>query len=180
VTLLVLDCSGYGHEVAMKFLISFVVLTLGFTAQAMTRGQFAGPYGIIRIIAKDFAGNADTDGQVLFGAMDVPIKNSMLGPGKVIESADGALQFICANRPQVGYECAIFIHQQGCGSVNLINKTMQYKVLGIEANAYVKLFKGDASGEFHFVSVDGLFKVEAAPGYFLIIYKQMPLAGYQP
>lgn len=158
----------------MKFLISFLVLILGFEAQALTRGQFVGPYGIIRIVAKDFTGAADSDGQILFEAMDVPQKDSILGPGKVIEPADRGLQFICANRPQIGYECSIFIHQKGHGSVNSLKKTMQYKVLGDEANVYGKLFKTDANGEFHFISVDGLLKVNVGPGLFEVLFQQVP------
>lgn len=163
----------------MKILISFLVLILGFTAQAMTNGQFAGPYGIIKVVARDFAGAADTDGKVLYEAMNVPEKDSMLGPGKAIEAADGALQFICANRNQVGFECSIFIHQKGYGSVNAQKKTMLYKLLGDEANVYGKLFKTDANGEFHFASVDGLLKVNIGPGYFEVSFQQTSLKPEQ-
>lgn len=163
----------------MKILLSFLVLILGFTAQAMTSGQFAGPYGIIRVVTRDFTGATDTDGKVLFDAMNVPEKSSMLGPGKAIEATDGALQFICANRQQVGYECSIFIHQKGYGSVNATKKTMLYKLLGDEANAYGKLFKTNANGEFHFVSVDGLLKVNVGPGYFEVAFQQTSLKPEQ-
>lgn len=163
----------------MKFLISFLVLILGFAAQAMTSGQFAGPYGIIRVVTRDFTGATDTDAKVLLDAMNVPEKSSMLGPGKAIEATDGALQFICANRQQSGFECAIFIHQKGYGSVNASKKTMLYKLLGEEANAYGKLFKTDANGEFHFVSIDGLLKVNVGPGYFEVSFKQTSLKPEQ-
>ncbi|MBS1971991.1 MAG: DUF2183 domain-containing protein [Bdellovibrionales bacterium] len=157
----------------MKFLVSFLVFVLSFTAQAVTSGQFAGPYGIIRIIAKDFAGNADTDGQVLYEAMDVPVQDSIIGPGKAINSADRGLQFICANRAQAGYECSIFIHPEGYGNVNPIAKSMLYKVTGTQADVYAKVFKTDANGEFHFVSVDGLFQVNLSPGSFEVSFQQM-------
>jgi len=159
----------------MKILITILVLILSFTAQAMTSGQFIGPYGIIRVVPQNLSGESDLDGKVLYEAMNVPVKDSMIGPGKAIETADGALQFICALRQQAGPECSIFIHQKGHGIVNSATKTMIYKVQGDEADVYVKLFKTDVNGEFNFVSVDRLLKIQIAPGFFEVRFQQLAL-----
>ena len=161
---------------AVKSLLFFLGFSLSFTAHALTSGQFVGRYGIIRVVARDASGATDTDGQVLLNAMNVPTQNSMLGPGKVIESSDRALQFICADRPQVGAECSIFIQQNGHGIVDMFRKYMQYKVIGSEADVYAKLFKMDGSGEFHFTSIEGSLKVEVRPQYFEVYFKPAPAA----
>lgn len=154
----------------MKFLMLFLVLSLGVSAQAVTRAQFVGPYGIIRIVAKDYSGMTDTDGQILFEQMNVPVRDSIIGPGKSIEAADKGLQFICANRHELGFECSIFVHKKGHGAVNASRKLMQYKVEGPEADIYSKLFKVDEKGQLLFVSQEGYFKVEVKPQYFEVLY----------
>lgn len=156
----------------MKFLMFFLILTLSFTAQAVTSGQFLGRYGIIRVLPKDITGVGDSDGQILYEAMNVPPKDSFLGPGKAIEASDRGLQFICANRSKSGYECSIFVHHKGNGSLNFANKTMHYKVTGAEGDVYAKLFHTDANGEYHFVSMDGMLSVDVRPQYFEIYFKQ--------
>lgn len=156
----------------MFIIVLFFVLSSSVVAQAVTRGKFVGPYGIIRVLVKDFLGVTDSDGQVLFESMNVPQKESMLGPGKSIETEDRALQFICANRPKVGHECAIFIHNASYGVVDPIRKLMSYKVRGEKANQYGKLFHLDSQGAFNFLSIDGTLKVHILPGYFEVTYSE--------
>lgn len=159
-------------QVTRAFILSLFIMSSTVVAQAFTRAQFVGPYGIIRVLVKDFLGTVDTDGQVLFEAMDVPQQDSMLGPGKSIETDDRALQFICANRPQTGYECAIFIHNQAAGRVDTFRKMMSYKVHGEAAQRYAKLFKTDAQGQFKFVSVDGSLRVNISRESFEVLYNE--------
>lgn len=155
-----------------RSLLLFLGLSLSFSAHAVSSAQFMGRYGMIRVVARDASGATDSDSQTLLSAMNVPPQDSMLGPGKVIESPDRALQFICADRPQAGAECSIFIQQKGFGIVDMFRKYMQYKVVGPEAEVYAKLFKTDANGEFHFTSIEGSLKVEIRPQYFEVYFKQ--------
>lgn len=158
----------------MFMLILFFALSASIAAEAVTRAQFLGPYGIIRILARDFSGAKDPDGQVLFEAMNVAQKDSIMGPGKAIETFDRSLRIICANRPQIGHECSIFIHNAASGVVDSARKIMQYKIVGEKADDYGKLFKTDANGVYLFISTDGSFKVNVKPGSFEVYYYQNP------
>lgn len=153
-------------------LLVLVILSVSAMAQAITRGQFVGPYGIIRVLAQDAMGSSDTDGQLLFEAMDVPVKNSMIGPGKSIETEDKGMQFICAHRLNVGYECSIFVHNRAGGAVNPVTRMMSYKVTGEKANTYGKLFKVNSQQEYNFVSIENNFKVQVKPNYFEVQYSE--------
>ncbi|MBC7371782.1 MAG: hypothetical protein H7326_09460 [Bdellovibrionaceae bacterium] len=123
-------------------------------------------------MSKDSAGNADLDAVTLYRAMNVPVKDSMLGPGKLIEDAGKKLQFICAIRNNSGYECAIFIQKSANGSLSPTQGWIQYKVTGHAADEFTKLFHTDAKGEFHFVSVENNLKVHVKPQYFEVLFNK--------
>ncbi|RYZ82139.1 MAG: DUF2183 domain-containing protein, partial [Proteobacteria bacterium] len=152
-------------------LIMLIALT-GTTAAAYTHAEFAGLYGIIRMVPKDQAGNADTDTVTLYRQMDVPIKDSMLGPGKTIQTAERALQFICAIRNGTDYECAIFIQSSANSTVNPLGGYMQYKLTGPAADVYAKMFRTNADGNFDFVNTEGTFKVTVKPHYFEVLFNK--------
>jgi len=160
-----------GSTLSRVFLLTLLI-ALSSTAAAVTRAQFSGPYGVIRILARDFSGATDPDGQNLFNAMNVPQKNSVLGMGKAIETEDRGLQFICANRPQVGHECSIFIHNSEFASVDSIRKVMRYKITGEKADKYGALFHRDAKGVYAFNSSDSSFSVHIEPGSFEVYFSQ--------
>jgi hypothetical protein len=160
-----------GSSLSRLFLLTLLI-TLSSTAGAVTRSQFAGPYGIIRILARDFSGATDPDGQNLFAAMNVPQKDSILGMGKTIETEDRGLQIVCANRPQIGHECSIFIHNAEFSSVDTIRKTMSYKITGEKANQYGALFNLDTNGAYLFMTGDSSFKIQISPGSFEVHFEQ--------
>ena len=160
------------HLLTGIFLRTLLGSLISATVVASTTGTFTGGIGIIRTMPKDARGNADLDAQTLYRAMNVPVKGSILGPGKLIEDAEKKLQFICAIRNGSGYECAIFIHKSANGATNPSQGWMQYKVTGGAADAFTSLFHTDAKGEFHFVSVEGNLKVEVRPQYFEVLYNK--------
>jgi hypothetical protein len=160
-----------GFTLSRVFLLTLLI-ALSSTAAAVTRAQFSGPYGIIHILPRDFSGAIDADGQSLFNAMNVPQKDSILGVGKAIETEDKTLQFICANRPQIGHECSIFIRNGEFAAVDSIRKFMRYKITGEKANQYGALFQRDSKGFYSFTSGDGSFIVRIEPGSFEIYYGQ--------
>lgn len=158
----------------LTMVVMVVLVVSGYSLQgrAVTRGQFVGTRGIVRILPKDYSGVMDSDGQSLYEAMKVPPRDSIIGPGKSIQTEDKALQFICANRSQSGYECTVFIHSQGAGQVDPRGKTMRYRLTGEKADEYGKLFKVNAQGVFYFLSTEGSFKVDIQPGLFEILYSE--------
>lgn len=153
-------------------MLVFIILSSSVVARAITRGQFVGPYGIIRVLSQDATGVTDSDGQILYDAMDVPVKNSMIGPGKAIQTTDKGMQFICANRQNAGYECSIFVHNTPQSIVDPVNHVMSYKLTGEKANAYVKLFKVNSQEEFSFISADRTLKVQAKKNYFEVRFAE--------
>jgi hypothetical protein len=163
---------GFFRGIVVKKILILPTLALSFslTAQAYTTGQFAGLYGIIRLNTKDPSGATNNDARGVFEAMDVPIQNSMMGPGKVIQSTERALQFICADRPQEGIECSIFIQRSQNSSVNPLKGTMQYKVTGPAAEFFTSKYHLDANGEYLFTSEEGNLKVQVKSQYFEVSF----------
>jgi hypothetical protein len=157
-------------KLSTGFLLCAAFTICATTATASTTGSFAGAFGIIRIMPTDSSGTTDLDSVTLYQAMNVPVKDSMLGPGKLIEDAEKALQFICAIRNGSAYECAIFIKKSAHSSVNPVQGAMQFKVTGPDAEAFTKLYHTDVNGEFHFVSQEANFKVEIRPQYFEVLF----------
>jgi hypothetical protein len=146
----------------LTILVSFLIGSSGFgvAAQAYTRAEFAGFYGIIRVLTKDPSGATNPDARTLFEAMDVPVQDSMMGPGKVIQSTGQGLQFICADRGgDAGVECSIFIQPSTLSKINPLSGVMEYKVSGAAADSFTKLFKLDGKGEFNFASSEGSLRV---------------------
>lgn len=159
----------------LLLLIAFVLSAVSFQqASASTFAKFAVYYGIIRVMPQNPSGVPDSDSVNLFRAMNVPVKDSFLGPGKVIESKDHALQFICANRNQAGYECSIFIQPSNNSVVNPFEGVLQYKATGAEADQYSKQFFTYGNGTWSFTSVENNFSVKIAPGDFEVSFHQAP------
>lgn len=162
-----------GRDPMVRFNLFFALsILVAGVAQGFTRAQFVGTTGVIRVLAKDYAGVTDTDGQQLFEAMNVPPRDSIIGPGKAFETPDKRLRFICAQRSQVGTECSIFIHNSAPGLVDPSRRIMQYKVTGTLAAELSKLFHRDTQGVYYFVSVEGTLKVDIQPGSFEVLYSE--------
>lgn len=160
-----------------KGFASFIFLSwllVSTQAFAITHGYFIGlnSQGMIMLTEQDRTGGNDNDAYHLFEAMDVPIQNSFLGPGKAIVTADRGLNFVCAHRTSGEYQCSITINAGKDGKVSKSNGSIYYKATGDKGIEVSKLFKANSDKGYYFESSDGLFKVWARPTEFILQYQQ--------
>lgn len=155
-----------------KLLFFIIVLNFLFLeAFAITRGNLTGSTGMINIVSKDMTGSYDTDAQVLFESMNVPEQDSAIfGPGKVIKQADNSLNFICANRPNEGHRCSIFINKSRNSSLR--KDRILYRLTGAEADLISNQLHLDGNKKFYFESVESNLAISAKPGDFYIFWKE--------
>jgi hypothetical protein len=153
----------------MKALSIFFIVIWSSLSIASTRGHFLGLQGMIQLLPTDGFGGSDPDSENLLKAMNVPSQNSMLGPGKSIESPDRNLNLICASNPK-GSQCTILLKASAPVKLNPSQKTMQYQVTGADAVRLRELFFLDDRGEFHLISSDGYFRIDVEAQTFTILY----------
>ena len=79
---------------SMKTLLIFLMMGSASVSHAMTNGRFLGQQFMINIAAQNPDGGSDDFPRALFDVMNVPIQDSMLGPGKVLKTPDKTLNFI--------------------------------------------------------------------------------------
>ena len=152
----------------MKSFIFYVSLVLAPQIEAATAARFFGLQTMIQLAPKDLSGISDNDTNDLYHAMNVPIKNSFIGPGKAIVSADQKLNFVCGLRNSF-YECTIILQNGPNTQTDLIQRKVQFHVEGASAiELSEKFFLKE--GEFKFISTDKLFKIEAQDGSFTMTY----------
>lgn len=95
----------------MRFFALVFLVLISFNAHAVTRGNFMGINFIVNITSNSPDGSNDGSPQVLYGLMNRPEQNSMLGPGKSLEIDKKTLNFICAKKAENNYHCTILIHK---------------------------------------------------------------------
>jgi hypothetical protein len=134
------------------------------TAQAVTQTQFLpGNYSAMAYVrAQTPDGQQDQDAFTLFQMMNVPIQNSIMGPGKAIFTNSRDFNLICATAKGL---CSIILNHSEHVKILPQQKTMIFAVVGVEADQLRALFdlKQD---EFHFLSTDHKMRITAVPGAF--------------
>ncbi len=137
---------------------------------AATRAQFFGMQGMINI-ASPSLGEPDSDAKTMMNDMNVPVQGGLTGPGKSIVAEAQTLSYICGERGPGQVQCSIFI--QRSEHSKLSPSLMKYEVFGETAATLHSQFNPNTEdGNYKFVSVDGLFQVEATPEHFLVQYQQ--------
>src|SRR5690606_31516465 len=96
----------------------------------------------------------------LYRAMNVPIQDSVMGPGKGIVAANKALNFTCGIRNGSIYECSILLQRSAFTEIDFFNKTAKFEVRGEIAEELRQKFYLYA-GEFHFKSSDNVLKIDS-------------------
>jgi hypothetical protein len=151
-------------------LILLVILSfLDISAAAATKAHFFGIQAMVQIVSAEASGNADQDGVEVYRSMNVPIQDTVIGPGKAIITPDKVLRFTCGIRNSSIYECSILIQRSAASRLDPIGKKIEYRLQGTEAEFVRNLFYLN-QGEYHFKSTDGLMKMDVSPGSFVFIY----------
>ena len=153
----------------MKILFLLFILFYIHSSFASTRATFFGVGAMVQVIPQSPNGTIDRDGQDLYEAMNVPVQDSIMGPGKAIQTQDQAISFTCAIRNNTSYECSIVFNQSRYLQMDMINKKLKFHVSGaIATEIRQKFFLKD--NEFHFKAADGLMKVDAVDDEFTFLY----------
>jgi hypothetical protein len=154
----------------MKKLLLFIsVLALGMTAQAVTKGQFAGMQMMINIASVNYDGTVDGSPQTLFDVMDRPIEGSIAGQAKKLMTPKGVFNFICAHRAENNYQCSIFIQNSTYGKF-----APGYAVLDIQGDQARDLAAQFflKNSEFVFRNEGNTLYLKVTPDRFYLVFKE--------
>jgi hypothetical protein len=99
--------------------------------------------------------------------MNVPEKPSNMGKGKALTAEKKILNFVCSDRGQDTYNCAINIHKSAFAFIS--NEKASFQVQGEAAKALFDQFHSE-NGVFSFRDDSNNFAIEASPDKFLIVF----------
>lgn len=102
-------------------------------------------------IYRNRLGGSDADAKALFDAMNVPVQDSLLGPGKAIEDSTKALSWVCGDKGKDGFQCTFMFKKSGATRVRTNPIEVEYTATGQEASALSDLIHlNQANGTFEF------------------------------
>lgn len=128
---------------------------------------------MINIAAQNPDGSSDDFPRALFDVMNVPIQDSMLGPGKVLKTPDKMLNFICANRTSGGYTCMVLIHRTSNAQLGL--KTASFTAHGELAQALGQQFFLGNEEKIVLSNAEHTFELQVTPTDFRIRFDEQGL-----
>lgn len=156
----------------MKYLILSILISWTTAAQAVTQGRFFGMHMMINISSKFYDGSFDDTAYTLFKAMNVPIQDSMIGPGKSLKAAEKTLNFICAQRGEENFQCTLFIFPTAWGQI--AQGKASFVVTGSEARAFSEQFHLP-NGEFSLMNPEGTLRIDVQNELFSIKFNESGL-----
>lgn len=128
---------------------------------------------IMITIYKSRVSGSDHDARVLFDGMNVPLRDSFLGPGKSIESADRGLSWVCGDKGANGVQCTLMMKSTPSTRVGYSPIQVQYSAPTQEAQTlFPLLHPNTADGHFVYQNEEGTLKIEASPSQFNLIYAE--------
>ncbi|QDK37755.1 hypothetical protein [Bdellovibrio sp. NC01] len=157
----------------MKTLVMLLLLSSASVSHAVTNGRFLGQQFMINIAAQNPDGSSDDFPQKLFEVMNVPIQDSMLGPGKSLKAPERTLNFICANRTSGGYTCMLLIHRTANAQLGL--KTASFKANGELAQALGQQFFLGNEQKIVLSNAEHTLEIQVTPTDFSIRFDEQGL-----
>lgn len=105
-------------------------------------------------------GGSDSDARALFDAMNVPVQDSLLGPGKAIEDSTKALSWVCGDKGKDGVQCTFMFKKSGATRVRTNPIEVEYRATGQEAQALFNLVHfNQPNGAFEFQNEEGTLNI---------------------
>lgn len=145
----------------MKFILATLIVLIGSGAQALTSGRFLGQQFMINIATKSYDGSVDELPQKIFEGMNVPVQDSILGPGKALKAPEKILNFICANRTgSGGYTCMLLIHSSEWAQLGA--KKASLRIQGDLAQSLAAQFHLN-QGVLVFSNSEGTLEIKVTP-----------------
>lgn len=138
-------------------------ILLGLSAHSATRVQFlpGNQNLMVNIVAVGPDGLEDTDYQTLFEALDLPVQNTLMGPGKGFRSSKNEISFTCAPQRK---QCSIVFSRSAYLNIDSSHQQFQFKVSGEAAQFFAQIFPKN----FNFLATDGLLQIQSSDELFLI------------
>ncbi len=124
-------------------------------AFAYTQPVFTGNAGMVLVRNPPLGESPDEDAVRLFLFMNVPPQDTMLGPGKNINTTDQIFNLVCGDRGKQGYLCNVIVRPSARSRVSLVERSFVFATNGEEARTLHGLFHPDVSGVVNYTSQDG-------------------------
>lgn len=158
-----------------SFYFLFLTVLFGFNSQAFAATKSVFPIGqpmAILILQTPTMGEQDQDADRLYADMDVPPKDSFLGPGKTIEFGEKIMSLVCAMRGANLYTCTLILHGSPVTQISPENKSAKFYVTGENAEKLLNLFHAnDGEGNYSYKTTDGKLIIKATKQEFFISYQ---------
>lgn len=156
----------------MKLFTMMVLLLLAFSSQsyAIARAQFLGMQAMINVTNPSL-GDLDPDAIDLYRAMNVPIQDSFLGPGKAIVIGNKLLNLTCVSRRDKGFECSFLIQRSPQTTIDSSRGFIRFVSSGVEAEEVFRKFNL-SGGSFKYTSIDQRLTISAEPNQFVLQYQE--------
>lgn len=118
-------------------------------------------------------GGSDSDARTLFEAMNVPVQDTMLGPGKAIEDSTKALSWVCGDKGKDGFQCTFMFKKSSATRVRTNPIEVEYKVTGPEAQSiFNRIHFNLPNGTFEFRNEEGTFDISVTAFQTVIQYRE--------
>ena len=153
-------------------------LALAFLPEAShaetTSRAFPFTQQVMITIYKSRVSSSDQDARSLFDAMNVPLRDSFLGPGKSIESADKGLSWVCGDKGGTsGVQCTLMLKASPTTRVGYRPIQAAFQATPQEAAAlYELLHTNTPDGRFAYSNEEGTLKIEADQASFRLSYTE--------
>jgi hypothetical protein len=156
----------------MKYFALILISILTLQAQAYVKTTFFVMNAMIQILPKnpsDPNGTPDLDSVNIYREMNVPVKQTVIGPGKSIATAKQDFSFACAIRQGNSYECSIMLAHSPNVVIDSVYKRASFKVKGdLALELRDQFYQKDH--EYHFISSDKVLKIDATEDEFSFEY----------
>ncbi|MBN8540246.1 MAG: hypothetical protein J0L82_07660 [Deltaproteobacteria bacterium] len=154
--------------------VGFSLLLLPPASQAETMARvFPLTNQVMITVYRNRLGGSDSDARTLFESMNVPIQDSLLGPGKAIEDSTKALSWVCGDKGKDGYQCTFMFKKSAATRVRTNPLEVEYRMTGQEAQAiYALVHFNQPGGSFEFQNEEGTLGLSISASQTVIRYRE--------
>ena len=154
----------------MRFAL-FLALFLSTNSFAYTQPVFTGNAGMVLLRNPPPGEGSDDDAIRLFNLMNVPPQDTVLGPGKNINTPDQIFNLVCGNRGAQGFLCNIIVRPSSRSKVSMSQRYISFTATGEEAKWLHSLFYIDENGNVEFVSQDAKVSIHSRNNIFQMEFR---------
>lgn len=115
----------------------------------------------------------DSNGKFLFGAMNVPVQSTLMGPSKSITDSAKVMSWVCGDREADGHQCTFMIQKSSHTKIDFNPIRVNYEITGQEAqNLFAQITVNTTVGEFRFTNTEGTLSMLATAKKFILEYRE--------